>query len=493
MHFGLKQCQGGRAGDNACVGLSASLLSLGLELGRLKTGTPPRLLSRTIDFSKTQIQQGDDPIPYFSYRKRGQFHVEQSRTFQSESRRRAFQFLDNRTLVDSIGMQIPCFITRTTNKTATIVLNNLDKSPLYSGVIDGVGPRYCPSIEDKMVRFRDKDTHQIFLEPEGLVTEEIYVNGLSTSLPLEVQVELVRSVVGCESAEIVRPGYAVEYDFVFPHQLAPSLETKVCRNLFLAGQINGTSGYEEAAAQGLISGVNAARRVRGLEPIVLRRSEAYIGVLIDDLVTKGTAEPYRMFTSRAENRLSLRHDNADLRLSTLGHEIGLLPHEQYKVFSFKRDAIVKEIARLNSIMRCSDTLAQLLRRPEMNYRSLPGRDDSLSDEVIRQVEVAIKYEGYIKREELEAERFRNLEDNHIPLGFDYERVPSLRVEARQKLNKFRPTTLGEAARISGVSPADISSLLIWMKRSSNDRVEQLAISNSHKDAHPLANCVERDG
>jgi len=335
---------------------------------------------------------------------------------------------------------------------------------MYSGVIEGTGPRYCPSIEDKIVKFPDKERQQIFLEPEGVATEEIYVNGFSTCLPFEVQVEMVKTIIGCENADIMRPAYAVEYDFAFPTQLLVSLESKICHNLYLAGQINGTSGYEEAGAQGLIAGINAARRVQGREPIVLRRDQAYIGVLIDDLVTKGTIEPYRMFTSRAEYRLLLRQDNADQRLSRTGYEVGLLSERNYRNFETKSAQIQSEILRLENSRHGSVTLAQILRRPEVTYSELPSRNDSLSSDAIIQVETALKYAGYIERQEGEVSKLRNLEAKKIPEWIDYNLVPSLRTEARQKLIQIRPPTLGQVSRISGVSPSDVSLVMIWMKR-----------------------------
>jgi tRNA uridine 5-carboxymethylaminomethyl modification enzyme len=463
MHVGSNQQLGGRAGDSAAMGLSASLKEIGLKLGRLKTGTPPRLLRRSIDFSKTEPQSGDEPVPYFTYWKDDLFHMEQSPWKVPQSSRSNGKYPPN-SILDRINGQLGCFITFTSQKTAEIIRANLHKSPLYSGTIEGVGPRYCPSIEDKIVKFPEKERHQIFLEPEGVETDEFYVNGFSTSLPFEVQVELVRTIKGCENAEIMRPAYAVEYDYADPTQLLPTLETKACRNLFLAGQINGTSGYEEAGAQGIVAGINAVRRVKALDPIIIRRDQAYIGVLIDDLITKGTAEPYRMFTSRAEYRLLLRQDNADLRLSEIGHEVGLLPERNYKKFRTKQEAIKNEIIRLQSMYYTSDSLAKILSRPEVSYKDLPNRDDALSEEVIQQVEIAIKYAGYIERQETEVEKFKNLEDKQIPDTFDFSAVPSLCLEARQKLSKIRPTTIGQAARISGVSPADISLLMVWLKR-----------------------------
>ena len=475
MHIGFSKIEGGRLGEGAARTLSDSLRELGLELGRLKTGTPPRLLRRSIDFAKTEIQPGDEPVPFFTYWKDDLFHVEHSGALPQDAQRDSRPRPENPTdspaaayppgsILARLGGQLPCHITYTTERTAELIRANLDKSPLYSGVIEGVGPRYCPSIEDKIVKFPDKERHQLFLEPEGIATDEIYVNGFSTSLPLEVQYSLVRSIIGCEQAEILRPAYAVEYDFAFPTQLLASLETKTCRNLYHAGQINGTSGYEEAAAQGLMAGINAARRVQNQEPIVLRRDQAYIGVLIDDLVTKGTAEPYRMFTSRAEYRLLLRQDNADLRLSRLGHEIGLLPKRNYRLLEAKEHAIQAELARLETTRDGAHTLAQLLRRPEMKYEMLPLAKPSLSHEVVQQVEIALKYEGYIERQEDQVARFRTLEDKQIPHWLDYGKIRSLRTEARVKLQKIRPATLGQASRISGVSPADVSLVIIWMKR-----------------------------
>ncbi|MGA9780184.1 MAG: tRNA uridine-5-carboxymethylaminomethyl(34) synthesis enzyme MnmG [Verrucomicrobiia bacterium] len=473
MHIGSNQQTGGRAGDVAAMSLSSSLQELGLELGRFKTGTPPRLLGRSIDFSKTEAQPGDEPVPYFTYWKDDLFHMEQN--YQNTQAGKSLQInYPNHSILERLNGQMSCHITYTTKKTATLVRENLHKSPLYSGVIQGIGPRYCPSIEDKIVRFREKERHQIFLEPEGIETDEIYVNGFSTSLPFDVQVDLVRTIIGCENAEIMRPAYAVEYDLVYPTQLLPTLETKACRNLFLAGQINGTSGYEEAGAQGLIAGINAVRRVKKLDPIVLRRDQAYIGVLIDDLVTKGTTEPYRMFTSRAEYRLLLRQDNADLRLSGLGHDIGLLPERNYKKFREKQKAIAEELDRINATRYGSDALIKILTRPEVTYKDLPGRNETLSDEVIQQVEIAAKYAGYIERQGLEVEKFKSLEDKVIPDTFDFSAVPSLRLEASQKLARIRPATIGQAARISGVSPADIGILVVWLKRS--------AVTNANNDS-----------
>lgn len=495
MHVGANQQSGGRAGEAAAMGLSASLREIGIELGRLKTGTPPRLVRSSIDFTKLEVQPGDEPVPWFTYWKEELweeelFHVEQGRAGCPQPEERRVEdnapYLQNYprgSILAQAGGQLPCHITWTTLRTAEIIRANIHKSPMYSGVIEGVGPRYCPSIEDKVVKFPEKERQQIFLEPEGIATDEIYVNGFSTCLPFEVQYEMVRSIIGCERAEIMRPAYAVEYDFAFPTQLHPSLETKVCRNLFLAGQINGTSGYEEAGAQGIMAGINAVRRVQGREPIVLRRDQAYIGVLIDDLVTKGTVEPYRMFTSRAEYRLLLRQDNADLRLSEIGRDVGLLPERLWRKVAAKRDAIAAELDRLAKTHVGSDSLARMLRRPEVSYGDLPHRDEKLSPEVVEQVEIALKFDGYIQRQEAEVERFRTMEDKRIPDWLDFTALRNLRPEARIKLNQIRPATLGQAARISGVSPADISVVMIAMKRAPKEEPVACAAAE-HQDGVP---------
>ena len=480
MHIGKNQQSGGRAGEAAAMNLSSSLKEIGLELGRLKTGTPPRLNRRSLELGKTEVQPGDEPVPYFSYWKEDLFHVEHSGINPMDFGHSGGKYPPG-SVLDRINGQLPCYITFTTEQTAKVIRENLHKSPMYSGVIEGVGPRYCPSIEDKIVKFPDKERHQIFLEPEGISTEEFYVNGFSTCLPLEVQHELVKTIIGCEQAEILRPAYAVEYDFAFPTQLYPSLETKVCRNLFCAGQINGTSGYEEAGAQGLMAGINASRRVQGKEPLALRRDQAYIGVLIDDLVTKGTVEPYRIFTSRAEYRLILRQDNADMRLSEVGHEIGLLPARNYEKFVRKQQNIQRELARLDATRSGSVTLSQMLKRSEVRYQDLPGYDRSLPQAEIDQIEITIKYAGYIERQEIEISRFRSMEDKQIPEWLNYEKVPSLRREARQKLSVIRPKTLGQASRISGVSPADISIVMVWMKRGPNPVVEENEVLAARSD------------
>jgi len=474
MHVGANQQSGGRAGEAAAVGLSASLAELGLELGRLKTGTPPRLVRQSIDFTKCEVQPGDEPVPWFSYWKDDVwgdelFHVEHGGHSPDARARLGWSQYPPGSVLARHGAQLPCWITHTSDRTRELILANLHKSPMYSGVIEGIGPRYCPSIEDKYVRFADKDRHQLFLEPEGIATDEIYVNGFSTSLPFEVQVEMVRTIVGCERAEILRPAYAVEYDFSLPTQLLPSLETKACRNLFLAGQINGTSGYEEAGAQGLMAGINAARSIQGRLAVVLGRDEAYIGVLIDDLVTKGTTEPYRMFTSRAEYRLLLRQDNADFRLSELGHNIGLLPERNYRKFTERKTAVESEVARLQRTRNMTELLSHLLRRPEMTYSALPDARTDLPIDVTQQVEILIKYEGYLDRQAAEVDRLRELESRVIPPDFPFETIPSLRNEARQKLAKIRPATIGQATRISGVSPADVSLLLLGLRKWQGER------------------------
>ncbi|MDH7501225.1 MAG: tRNA uridine-5-carboxymethylaminomethyl(34) synthesis enzyme MnmG [Verrucomicrobiota bacterium] len=461
LHFGMTRIEGGRAGEAAAAKLSESLKAIGLSLGRLKTGTPPRLLRRTIDFSKTERQDGDEPVPYFSHWTDELFHVEQEEPGIG-TRHRTSAYPPNSVLAQA-GGQVPCHITYTTSKTAEIVRANLHKSPLYAGVIKGVGPRYCPSIEDKIVRFADKQRHQLFLEPEGINTEEIYINGLSTSMPYEVQVALVHSVVGCENAEIMRPAYAVEYDYADPTQLTPWLESKACNNLFLAGQINGTSGYEEAAGQGIMAGINAALRVKGLPPLVLGRDQAYIGVLIDDLVTKGTSEPYRMFTSRAEYRLLLRQDNADLRLCRIGYEVGLLPKSRYEKFLAKETAINAELERLRSTKDGSLTLEQVLKRPDVKHVDLPQPESPVPEDVAAEVEVIIKYAGYIERQQAEVERMRQMESMVIPDWVDYDAILGLKTESRQKLKRIRPQTLGQASRISGVSPSDLGMIMIWLK------------------------------
>ena len=470
MHVGDAQQKGGRSGEAAATGLSAALQEVGLELGRLKTGTPPRLLKRSIDFTRLEEQPGDEPVPYFSFWQDDLFHVEHSGVNQEDIGHSEGKYPPG-SVLDRLNGQLHCWMSETNEKTAEIIRENLHKSPMYSGQIEGVGPRYCPSIEDKIVRFADKPTHQIFIEPEGIATDELYINGFSTCLPFDVQYEMVRTIRGCENAEILRPAYAVEYDYSPPRQLHPSLETKPCRNLFLGGQINGTSGYEEAGAQGLVAGINAARRVQGKEPVVLRRDQAYIGVLIDDLITKGTSEPYRMFTSRAEYRLLLRQDNADLRLTEIGNDIGTVKKRNYTSFGIKKQSINREIERLKKTFDGAVSLEQLLKRNEMSYEKLPQARVDLPAAVKQQVEITVKYSGYIDRQEDEVARFRQMEDKQIPDWLEYENISGLRNESRQKLADHRPATLGQASRISGISPSDVSLIMVQMKRGPKSAVE----------------------
>jgi tRNA uridine 5-carboxymethylaminomethyl modification enzyme len=455
----MRRHEAGRAGEPASKRLGAALRERDLPVGRLKTGTPPRLDGRTIDFAALAAQPGDDPAPVFS-------------------------FMGTRAMHPA---QLPCWITHTTAETHELIRGALDRSPLYAGVIEGVGPRYCPSIEDKVVRFAQRASHQVFLEPEGLTTHEIYPNGVSTSLPFDVQLALVRTLPGCGSAHILRPGYAIEYDYVDPRALHATLETKAMRGLFFAGQINGTTGYEEAAAQGLLAGVNAARHARGDEGWSPRRDEAYLGVLVDDLVTRGVSEPYRMFTSRAEYRLQLREDNADLRLTEKGRAMGLVDDARWDAFARKRDAIARETERLRStqvnpnvvarheIERVvgaplgeAHTLGELLRRPGVDYATLmtlPGAGPAVDDpSVAEQVEVATKYAGYIERQKDEIARALANEQTRLPSDLDYRTVRGLSTEVQQRLNQQKPDTIGQAARMQGITPAAVSLLLVHLKR-----------------------------
>jgi tRNA uridine 5-carboxymethylaminomethyl modification enzyme len=454
LHVGLQNQTGGRMGDAPST-LSDSLRDLGFEVGRFKTGTPCRLNGRSIDFGKCEEQSGDSPPPAFSFLPHRLAEVDRRQLFTLNRYERGMFHVE----------QLPCWITHTNARTHEIIRANLHNSPMYCGRIEGVGPRYCPSIEDKVVRFSEKEHHQLFLEPEGRHTSEYYVNGLSTSLPFEVQYDFIRTVAGLENAEIIRPGYAVEYDYCPPTQLLPTLETKKIEHLYFAGQINGTSGYEEAAAQGLMAGANAALKLKGDPPFVLKRSEAYIGVLIDDLVTKGTLEPYRMFTSRAEYRLLLRQDNADLRLTPLALECGLVGDDRARAVLEKRHLLDCAAQLAESTRHQEQRVSKLLRRHDFAIAHLPAPlRAEIPSAIWEMLQTDLRYAGYIKRQDDMIARTRASEMRALPSALDYEKIPGMRAEARQKLGRVRPATLGQAGRISGITPADLALLTIWLKR-----------------------------